>query len=104
VEEAIESTDWMAWVGLASDNKRLFAIMKFFLFEIGLELFFQVAAQAGTPPSAPEARSSSHHASLVIKAVRRARMSFLQTDKVCHPKIAKILSRDFEISLKSVEA
>ena len=44
--------------------------MKFFLFEMGLELFFQVAAQAGTLPSAPEARSSSHHASLVIKAVR----------------------------------
>ena len=43
------------------------------MFEIGLELFFQVAAQAGTLPSAPEMRSTSHHASLAIKAVRDAK-------------------------------
>ena len=48
-------------------------MMKLFRFELGLELFFQVAAQTGTLPSAPEVRWNSHHASLVIKAVRDAK-------------------------------
>lgn len=48
-------------------------MIKLYRFEIGLELFFQVAAQAGTLPSAPEVRWNSHHASLVIKAMREAK-------------------------------
>ena len=74
-------------------------MMKLFRFELELELFFQVAAQTGTLPSAPEVRWNSHHASLVIKAVRDAKdqNGVSTTDKVCHLKIARVLSRDFEI-------